>query len=156
LISIKGKEDMKTRWRIFTISQRVDSSEKNVGIFLITRHDDHNLWSRILIEDMLDALGPSNRVGDELIYADEPRYDQKSRKRPEREPLQEADHFLRKVSGDLTGKWECYDHDRQEYTSIQWSARVNSSIFTSKTYLRPVKANIITIARILMLSVSAF
>lgn len=81
---------------------------------------------------MFDSLGSPNRVGDELIYTDEPRYDQKSRERPECEPLQEADHFLRKVSGNPTGKWERYDYDRQEYTSDWWSVMVSLSIWSRK------------------------
>ncbi|RZK37326.1 MAG: hypothetical protein EOO61_09140 [Hymenobacter sp.] len=59
---------------------------------------------------MFDALRSSDRVRDQLIYTDEPWNDEQSRERPEGEPLQEADHFLREVSHDLAWKGKRYNH----------------------------------------------
>ena len=45
LVSVEGEEDVQTgRW-VFTVYQRVAGSEKNLGNFLVARHDNDDLGS---------------------------------------------------------------------------------------------------------------
>lgn len=114
LVSVKGEEDVQAGRRVFAVDERVAGTEENLWDFLVTRHDDDDLWRRSLVENGFDSASAANRVSDELVDTEQPGNRQETGKGPEGEPLQKVDHLLRKVLCDLGRERQGDDHDWQE------------------------------------------
>ena len=72
VFAIERQENMETAWWILAVGQRVHCAQENLGLFVVARHDDDDLWCGMFVQNVFDPPRAANIVGDKLVDAKEP------------------------------------------------------------------------------------